>query len=208
VNTVVLKDGKRIGHNTDWFGFAEGFRRALPHVEKQRAVQIDVGGAGSAVAHAALTLGIERLELYDVESERAAQAAKALCGHFGAGRARAISSLAGAIAEADGLIHCTPTGMAKMPGMAISADLLRPDLWVAEIVYFPLLTELVRTARALGCQVADGGRMAVFQAVEAFRLFTGITPDAERMRAHFTEWGTSESGVTRAIVRSSPTFAV
>jgi len=193
VNTVVLKDGRKIGHNTDWFGFAEGFRRALPGVAKRRAVQIGLGGAGSAVAHAALTLGIERLDLFDIVGERAEHVAQSLCARFGKGRARAVRDVPGAMAEADGLIHCTPTGMAKMPGMAISAELLRPDLWVAEIVYFPLATELVRAARALGCPVADGGGMAVFQAVEAFRLFTGITPDADRMSAHFAEWDVDAS---------------
>ncbi len=55
VNTVVLRDGKRIGHNTDWWGFAEGFRRGLPDAKRDRVVQIGAGGAGSAVAHALLT---------------------------------------------------------------------------------------------------------------------------------------------------------
>jgi shikimate dehydrogenase len=188
VNTVVLRDGKRFGHNTDWCGFADGFKRALPDVPKRRAVQIGAGGAGAAVAHAALTLGIEELSIYDIQPERAAREADHLCLRFGAGRAKATTELETAVSAADGLIHCTPTGMAKMPGMAIPADWLRPGLWVAEIVYFPLETELLRAAKARGCRVADGGGMAVFQAVEAFRLFTGIRPDADRMRAHFAEW--------------------
>jgi shikimate dehydrogenase len=58
-------------------------------------------------------------------------------------------------------------------------------LWVAEIVYFPLETALLREARARGCRTLDGGGMALFQAVEAFRLFTGLDPDPERMRGHF-----------------------
>jgi shikimate dehydrogenase len=69
--------------------------------------------------------------------------------------------------------------------MALPAHLLRPELWVADIVYFPLETEFLRTARVLGCRTMSGGGMAVFQAVGAFRLFTGIEPDAERMRQHF-----------------------
>jgi shikimate dehydrogenase len=89
------------------------------------------------------------------------------------------------MAQADGLIHATPTGMKKFPGLPLPAALLRPAMWVAEIVYFPLETELLRVARQLGCRTLDGGDMAVFQAVEAFRLFTGIAPDAERMRRHF-----------------------
>jgi quinate/shikimate dehydrogenase (NAD+) len=56
---------------------------------------------------------------------------------------------------------------------------------VSEIVYFPLETELLRVAKARGCRTLNGGGMAVFQAVEAFRLFTGLTPDPERMLRHF-----------------------
>ena len=85
------------------------------------------------------------------------------------------------------MVNCTPVGMAKYPGLPLPAELLRPSHWVAEIVYFPLETELLRTARALGCATLDGGGMAVFQAVGAFRLFTGLEPDAERMLRHFGE---------------------
>jgi shikimate dehydrogenase len=83
------------------------------------------------------------------------------------------------------LVNCTPIGMTAHPGLPLPGGLLRPALWVADIVYFPLETELLRTARALGCRTLHGGAMAVFQAVEAFRLLTGITPDAERMLRHF-----------------------
>jgi shikimate dehydrogenase len=93
------------------------------------------------------------------------------------------------MAAADGLINTTPVGMAKYPGLPLPADLLRPDLWVAEIVYFPIETDLLKHARALGCRTLDGGGMAVFQAVEAFRLFTGIKPDADRMLRHFASMG-------------------
>jgi shikimate dehydrogenase len=82
-------------------------------------------------------------------------------------------------------VNTTPIGMLGHPGMPVSRDLLRSDLWVADVVYFPLETELLRVARALGCRTMSGGTMAVFQAVGAFRLFAGIEPDADRMIAHF-----------------------
>lgn len=185
VNTVVLQNGRRIGHNTDWWGFAEGFRRGLPGAALDRVVQLGAGGAGAAVAHAMLTLGARELVLSDVDPKRAVDLAEALRARFGAGRARAAGDLQADLAGANGLVHCTPTGMDKLPGLPLPADYLHGGLWVAEIVYFPLETELLRRARALGCRTVDGGGMAVFQAVEAFRLFTGIAPDAERMRAHF-----------------------
>jgi shikimate dehydrogenase len=182
VNTVVIRDGRLVGHNTDGSGFAEGFRRGLAGAKLDRVVQLGAGGAGAAVAHAALKLGVRQLTVFDVDRARAAQLAASL-------GARAGTDLAAAMAAADGLIHCTPTGMAKMPGLPLDAQLLQSRHWVAEIVYFPLETELLRVARAKGCRTLDGGGMAVFQAVGAFRLFTGIEPDAERMTRHFKAMG-------------------
>lgn len=190
VNTVVLKNGRRVGHNTDWWGFAESYRRALPDVPMDSVVQLGAGGAGAAVAHAALMLGTRRLAIFDLASKRAEQLATNLCARFGAGRALPSTDLQQAMAQCDGLIHATPTGMVKYPGLPLAADLLRPQMWIAEIVYFPLETELLREARRLGCRTMSGSGMAVFQAVEAFRLFTGITPDAERMQRHFASLGT------------------
>jgi shikimate dehydrogenase len=187
VNTVVLKEGKRIGHNTDWFGFAENFRRGLPDAPRDHVVQLGAGGAGSAVAHAALMCGVKKLTIVDTVPERAEAVAKGRAVRFGPDRVHvaAAGEIAGALATADGLINTTPIGMAKYPGLPLPADLLRPDLWVAEIIYFPMETELLRAARALGCRTLDGGGMVVFQAAEAFRLFTGIEPDAQRMLQHF-----------------------
>jgi shikimate dehydrogenase len=180
VNTVLFRDGRRIGHNTDWSGFAEGFRRGLPDARREQVVQLGAGGAGAAVAYAALRLGVRRLSIFDVDRGRAAALAQKLGDWAGA-----IGSVADAMAGADGLIHCTPTGMDKHPGLPLPAELLQPRHWVAEIVYVPLETELLRVARAKGCRTLDGGRMAVFQAVGAFRLFTGREPDADRMLRHF-----------------------
>jgi shikimate dehydrogenase len=186
VNTVVIKDGHKIGHNTDWWGFAESFKRELSDVSRDRVVQFGAGGAGAAVAHALLTLGVGELVIVDTDQSRAERLAADLCDRFGAGRAIPVSgSLDQVVSTADGVVNTTPLGMAKYPGMALPAHLLRPELWVADIVYFPLETEFLRTARVLGCRTMSGGGMAVFQAVGAFRLFTGIEPDAERMRQHF-----------------------
>ncbi len=189
VNTIVLRDGRRIGHNTDWWGFAENFRRRMAEAKRGRVVQLGAGGAGSAVAYAAMTLGVEHLSILDVDADRARSVADALCRRFGAGRAEACTDVAAAMAAADGLVNTTPVGMDKYPGLPLPEALLRPSLWVADIIYFPMETALLRAARKLGCQTLDGGGMAVFQAVEAFRLFTGVTPDAERMLRDFDTMG-------------------
>jgi len=185
VNTVLLKDGVRIGHNTDWWGFAESFRRGMPDVALGRVVQFGAGGAGAAVAHAALTLGVTQLAIIDTDASRSRALADSLCSRFGAGRAVCGNNVAAEVKIADGVINTTPMGMVAHPGMPLPANLLRRDLWVAEIVYFPLETALLRAAQNAGCRTLDGGGMATFQAVEAFRLFTGRTPDAARMQRHF-----------------------
>jgi shikimate dehydrogenase len=187
VNTVVLRDGRAVGHNTDWSGFARAFDRGLHDAALDRVVLLGAGGAGAAVAHALLTLGTTRLTVLDVDPRRARTLAAALGDRFGSTRAAGddLARLEMHVAAADGLVHATPTGMAAHPGLPLPAPLLRADLWVADIVYRPLETALVRTARAAGCRVLDGGGMAVFQAVDAFHLFTGVEPDADRMLAHF-----------------------
>lgn len=192
VNTVVLSEGRRFGHNTDVTGFAEAFRRGLPEATRGHVVQLGAGGGGAAVAHALLAEGVGHLSIHDTDASRAAALADAVCGRFGHGRAGAVTDIAAALAGADGLVNCTPVGMLKMPGMPLPPGLLRPSLWVADIVYFPLETELLRAARALGCRTLDGGGMAVFQAAGAFRLFTGLAPDAERMRRHFAAMSAAE----------------
>ncbi|GAB7537669.1 shikimate dehydrogenase [Burkholderia sp. 3C] len=185
VNTVRFADGKRSGHNTDWSGFARAFRGGLDGVSLARVVQIGAGGAGAAVAHAALMLGAVALTIFDVDAARAASLAAELQTRFPQAVVTAGGALDAAMAQATGLIHATPTGMAKHPGLPLPAELLAGKPWVADIVYFPLETELIRVAREMGCRTLPGGGMAVYQAVDAFEIFTGREPDAERMFSHF-----------------------
>ena len=185
VNTVVLKDGRRVGHNTDRSGFETSFARELSDVRRTHVVQFGAGGGGAAVAYALLSLGVDKLSIIDTQQQRAEMLAAAMDKRFGPSRAIANPDLANAMAVADGVVNATPQGMARYPGSPVPATLLRPELWVADIVYFPLETELLREARALGCRTMSGGGMAVFQAVDAFRLFTGQEPDCERMLRHF-----------------------
>lgn len=189
VNTVLIRDGRFIGHNTDFSGFAAALAAGLPNAVLDRVVQLGVGGAGAAVAYALLKAGTTHLTLVDLDFGRATERAAALAGLFPAQTVAAAepSQLPEVLAAADGLVHATPVGMHSHPGLPLDLDLLDPRQWVADVVYRPLETELVRGARAKGCAVLDGGYMAVGQAVDAFALITGIRPDADRMRAHFLD---------------------
>jgi shikimate dehydrogenase len=185
VNTVV-RDGERlVGYNTDGSGWSWGFRRALPGADLSRVVLLGAGGAGSACADAVLRLGAAQLVIVDQDASRAVELAARLNRHFPGSRAAAAREIGNAMNGATGLIHATPTGMLKIPGMPLDASLLRPSLWVSEVVYVPLETELLRAARRIGCATVDGGHMNVGQATRGFKLFTGLDADAARMEAHF-----------------------
>jgi shikimate dehydrogenase len=189
VNTVVIKNGRMTGHNTDWFGFAENFRRNMQGAPLGRVVQFGAGGAGAAVAFALMKLGVQELTIIDVDLPKARSVVDGLSARFEKGRLKVGQDVAAAVAAADGIVNATPIGMDKYPGTPLPTALLRPGLWVAEVVYFPLETALLRAARALGCRTVDGGGMAIFQGTEAFRLFTGVSPDPDIFLATFVSLG-------------------
>jgi len=185
VNTVVREGDRLIGYNTDGPGWSWGFRRALPEADLSRVVLIGAGGAGAACADAVLRLGARELLVVDQDAARARELVARLNQNFKGDPAKAATDLAGALAKASGLIHATPVGMLRHPGMPFAEKLLRPSLWVSEVVYVPLQTELLKAARRTGCRTADGGHMNVGQAVRGFKLFTGLDADPARMDAHF-----------------------
>ena len=187
VNTVRFVSGRRVGYNTDAFGFAESIRGGLRNASLEAVTQVGAGGAGAATAYALLGLGVRRLTLVDVDDRRADALATILKRRFPERDIASTRELARALESADGVVNATPIGMAKHPGSAIPRDLLRASMWVADIVYFPLETQLLRDARALGCRTLDGGGMVISQAARAFEIFTGLTADRDRMRRHFDQ---------------------
>lgn len=193
VNTVVFADGKRTGHNTDWWGFAESFKRGLLDVPRAQVVLLGAGGAGAALAYAAFQLGVKHLAIYDVEPQRAANLAARCNEQLAPAFAAPVKHLAMALATADGLMQATPIGMFGHPGLPLAAELLHPGLWVTEVIYTPLETELLRHAKTLGCRLLNGTGMTVFQAVKAFSLFTGLQADPERMLLHFARLAASSN---------------
>lgn len=190
VNTVVFRDGKRFGHNTDKWAFAESFRQSMVDTAQRRVQLIGAGGAGSAVAHALLECGVERLAISDINAAVAEELVGRLKGRFGPDRAEQADDPATIAPELDGVVNASPVGMAKMPGTPFPADILTRQMWVADIVYVPIETELLRSARQRGCRTLSGAGMAVFQAARAFELFTGVTPDRACMQATFDAFAT------------------
>lgn len=189
VNTVLIRDGRFIGHNTDHSGFAWGLRNGLASASLNRVVQLGAGGAGTAVAYALLVAGVKSLHISDLQADRVAEFGATLSTLFPNRDIVAIApaDLPDVLPLADGLVNATPIGMHHHPGLPLDEALVGSHLWVADVVYRPLETELTRLASDRGCRVLDGGNMAVGQALDTFELVTGVTPDPVRMRAHFLD---------------------
>jgi len=193
VNTVAFRNGRSIGYNTDMAGFTCGMREGLPDVRLDRVLQLGCGGAGAAVAHALLaSLDTGVLVLHDVDTGRCEQLAARLARRFGADRIATTHDPQREAPGCDGIVNATPVGMAKFPGLPLSAAALVPRHWVCDIVYFPLETALLKEARERGCATLDGSRMVVHQAAEAFRIMTGHVADTSRMQRSFAGYKSPE----------------
>jgi len=189
VNTVLVCDGRLIGYNTDHSGFAWGLAHGLPDASLDRVIQLGSGGAGAAVAYALLTAGVQTLHISDIDAGKVQSLAATLAALFPDREITAIApaELSSVLPLADGLVNATPIGMHHHPGIPLDESLVHPGLWVADVVYRPVETPLLKLAAARGCRVLDGGTMAVGQAIDTMELITGVTPDSARIRAHFME---------------------
>lgn len=185
VNTVAIRDGRLTGHNTDMIGFRESLRSGLPAARLDHVLQVGAGGAGAAVANALLSLGVRHLRLADVDLARAGDLAQRLREPFPHAVIEAAAPAQSGIEAVDGIVNATPIGMTSKPGTPIETAALRAEQWVADIVYFPRETQLLREARAAGCAVLDGTGMVIRQAAEAFEIITGHRADVTRMTAAF-----------------------
>ena len=182
VNTVVVKRGRLIGHNTDTTGFA---RAAAPLVEASghKAVAvIGAGGVGKAIAFALTSFNVSGIRIFDTERGRAEKLAKLLPKHDGIAVAESVED---ALRGAVGLVNGTPVGMLPSLATPVPAALLHEGLWVADAVYSPLMTPLLLAAQDKGARIMTGRELAIYQAADAFQLFTGLTPSVEAMGSAF-----------------------
>ncbi|MFB6417988.1 MULTISPECIES: shikimate dehydrogenase [Bradyrhizobium] len=181
VNTVVVRDGRLTGHNTDTTGFARAVAPLLAASANAVAV-IGAGGVGKAIAFALASLGVTDIRIFDSEPARAEKLVSLLAPRGGA---RAAASVEDALDGATGLVNGTPVGMLPNRDTPVPAALLRADLWVADAVYSPLVTPLLAAAREKGARTMTGRELAIYQAADAFELFTGLAPSTEVMGEAF-----------------------
>jgi shikimate dehydrogenase len=184
VNTVVFDSGRATGYNTDCWGFEHSFREGMTNAAIDCVAVFGAGGAGAAVAYALMQLEAGRIVVVDSDTKRADELVTRIGMTF-PGRIEASADAARAVDDACGIVNATPVGMVKYPGTPLAVALLRPEKWVADIVYFPAETELLHAARAIGCRTLPGNGMAILQAVRAFELFTGRKADPVAMAGHF-----------------------
>ncbi|MCK1547233.1 shikimate dehydrogenase [Bradyrhizobium sp. 147] len=181
VNTVVVRDRQLTGHNTDTTGFARAVAPLLAPSANSVAV-IGAGGVGKAIAFALASLEVTDIRIFDSEPARAEKLASLLARR---GCARVAGNVEDALDGATGLVNGTPVGMLPNRDTPVPAALLRADLWVADAVYSPLITPLLAAARQKGARIMTGRQLAIYQAADAFELFTGLAPSTEIMGEAF-----------------------
>jgi shikimate dehydrogenase len=186
----ISKEGRRlVGHNTDMYGFIRSLREAGCEPRGRRVLILGAGGSARAVANGLLDAGAASLTL----SGRTAERAEALANDVLRSFPRALVACAGwqdegfaaAVLSADMIVNCTPVGQrhTETEGESpLPAPLLRPGLWVYDLVYNPLETPLLAAARATGANPIAGLEMLVYQAAESLRLWTGREPPIDIMR--------------------------
>ena len=177
VNTIVVRDRRLIGHNTDETGFARAVADLVAASAGRPVAVIGAGGVGRAITFALAGLGVGDIRLFDADRAKAESLAAALGGR----RAAVADSVERALSGAAGLVNATPVGMLPSRASAVPEALLHDGLWVADAVYWPLWTPLLMAARARGARVMTGRELAIFQAADAFALFTGLTPSTIEM---------------------------
>ena len=190
VNTVVHKDGKLIGHNTDVAGFGRALREDAGFDAKGKATMIfGSGGAARAVALALIDAGahvIFVMARQPKKIDRMVVSLKPLTptgttitwAYWGDG------SYYRSLAEADLVVNCTPIGTAGSESAGQSplpAEHIQPNNLVFDLVYNPIETPLVAAAKSRGAKAISGLPMLVYQAAESFRLWTGKDADVKAM---------------------------
>jgi shikimate dehydrogenase len=184
VNTVIVRDGRLIGHNTDTTGFARAVTPLVTASSHGAVAVIGAGGVGKAIAFALAGLGVGELRIFDTDHAKAAHLAARREGHV---RTTVTHSVEDALRGVAGMVNGSPIGMLPSHGTPVPDSLLHAGLWVADAVYSPLWTPLLTAARAKGATVMTGRELAIYQAADAFELFTGLVPSIAEMGIAFDD---------------------
>ena len=185
VNTVVYRDKKMIGYNTDGFGFIKSIEKKLGKKVKEELtiLILGCGGAVKSVAMALADWGIKKVIIANRTLSKADELIEQINENW-PGKAQAISmeesELKKVLPNADLIVNGTSLGMNDAPERTpIAKELLRKDVFVYDMIYSPPMTQLLKDAKAAGAQTENGLEMLLYQGLLAFELWTGIFPDPE-----------------------------
>jgi shikimate dehydrogenase len=182
VNAVVVRDGRLIGHNTDTTGFARAATDLVAGSRHGVVALIGAGGVGKAIAFALASLGVAGIRIFDSDRAKADDLAARLRATAGVA---VTGSVEAALSGAAGLVNATPVGMLPSRDTPVPSALLHDGLWVADAVYSPLWTPLLIAAKTKGARIMTGRDLAIYQAADAFELFTGLKPSITAMENAF-----------------------
>ncbi len=183
-NTVVIKDGKLYGNNTDGMGFVRNLRENGVDVKGKRMTVLGAGGAATAIQVQSALDGAAKISIFNRKDEFYANAERTMAKikemlpdcEVNVYPLEDTAKLYAEIADSDILVNATKVGMKPLDEQSLVEDTsaFRPDLVVADAVYNPKETKFVQAAKAAGCKVAVGGiGMLLWQGAAAFHLFTG-----------------------------------
>ena len=185
VNTVVYRDKKMIGYNTDGFGFIKSIEKKLGKKAKQELtiLILGCGGAVKSVAMALADWGIKKVIIANRTLSKADELIEQINENW-PGKAQAISmeesELKKVLPNADMIVNGTSLGMNDAPERTpIAKELLKKDIFVYDMIYSPPMTQLLKDAKVVGAQTENGLEMLLYQGLLAFELWTGIFPDPE-----------------------------
>jgi len=173
-NTLFFANGSLHSTNTDVEGFIGNLDASAPDWNKNdEAVVLGAGGSARAVVFGLIERGAARIHLVNRSRERA----QALAQPYGE-RVRVITwdDLGAVLPKAGLVVNTTSLGMKGQPPLSVDVSVLRADTAVADLVYVPLETELLKAAKARGLRTADGLGMLLHQAVRGFELWFGQRP--------------------------------
>lgn len=187
VNTVLFGNGKQgaamQGYNTDYTGFLRAYQSRFGTQNPGVVGIVGTGGVGKPVAFGLAQVGATALHLYDLDLEKAAAVAAIVQQAMPHVAVQVCTSLPEVTTGVDGLVNCTPVGMYQHPGTPIPAALIGGQRWAFDVIYTPLETEFLTTARQQGLEILSGYELFFYQGVNAFALFTGLQVEEARLRA-------------------------
>ncbi|WP_127904172.1 shikimate dehydrogenase [Solirhodobacter olei] len=175
VNTVYWDGDVLAGDNTDALGFMHNLDDRAPgwQTGASRAVVLGAGGAARAAAYGLMSRGLDVAIVNRTEAK-----AQALAQHLGRGvSSHSLDALSSLLGEADLLVNATSLGMVHQPPLQIDLSPLKAGATVCDVVYVPLETDLLRSAKARGHRTVDGLGMLLHQAVVGFSRWFGVTPE-------------------------------